>query len=440
MFFNDMGRDLLVLQDWIETKKIPLLGPQTSALPINQSAIYFYMLMPAFLMTHGSPMALLYTNAFVYIAAFLGGLWLLRDNKKLQAMLLSFFFLVTITPQYVLQSRFVWNPSFITPFLAIALVAFYLLTEKFSKNRLVVFTISLAMAISISYSIAPTFIAVFLFLILFWKKNRMKTILAEILALFIVNLPTVMFEIRHKFLLTSMLFSRGAEPQDAGDISFVGKFNSLFGYSFNESGRILIAVVVLLAILIIWYCLNKKNKELGLFAKLLALTVIITFVVPLTIHAHYIFGFTTLLFLCIALLPRIPQLIVLLVMVAAYLNPSQISGYFKPAIRTYEQMTACFAQVCGEIKDPIFVTVQSDFHPYHNGPEHRFMMKQAGCQVKYIEDDPNTASLMAVVLDDSSFVNGETSYNELTMFGKATEVKRFNCQANFGVVILKKSL
>jgi len=66
------------------------------------------------------------------------------------------------------------------------------------------------------------------------------------------------------------------------------------------------------------------------------------------------------------------------------------------------------------------------------------MMKQAGCQVKYIETDPTSASLMAVVLDSSTFELGKTAYNELTMFGKAQEIKRYNCQENFQVVILEK--
>src|SRR3989339_823435 len=311
-YFNDMGRDLLVLQDWMETGKPPLLGPQTSSLPINQSAIYFYLLMPGFLLFNGSPMALLYTNAFIYISFFLGGLWFLRGNKKMQMALLGFFLLVTISPQYIIQSRFVWNPSFTTPLLATALISFYLLTQKFSQKLMIVFVATLAIAISFSYSMAPAFIGI------------------------------------------------------------------------------------------------------------------------------YIFGFTTLLFLCIASLPRWPKILVLLVLSSFYLTPSRLSAYFKPAIRTYEQMTQCFDTVCKEIKEPIFESVQAGFHPYHNGPEHRVMMKQAGCQVKYIENEPSSASLMAVVLDNSTFELGKTSYKELTLFGKAKEIKRYNCQENFQVVVLEK--
>lgn len=50
-FFNDMGRDLLVLWESWEHKKPFLLGPQNSALPFNQPALYFYSLYPAFLLT-----------------------------------------------------------------------------------------------------------------------------------------------------------------------------------------------------------------------------------------------------------------------------------------------------------------------------------------------------------------------------------------------------
>ena len=305
---------------------------------------------------------------------------------------------------------------------------------------MIVFVSSLAIAISFSYSMAPAFIGIFLFLIIFWKANRLKAILAEILALIVVNFPTLVFELKHKFLLTSSLFTRGVTPQQAENISMTAKFNSLFGYGLAINGRTLIGIILILTTMLLWYGRKKENSALSFFAKLLLLTVVITFIVPLTIHSHYIFGFTTLLFLCIATLPRWPKIFILLILSFLYLTPVRLTAYFKPAIRTYEQMRECFATVCKEIKDPIFESVQAGFHPYHNGPEHRVMMKQAGCQVKYIENEPSSASLMAVVLDSSTFENGKTAYNELTMFGKAKEVKRFNCQENFGVVILEKSV
>ena len=439
-FFNDMGSDMLVLQDWVETKKPPLLGPQTSALPINQSAIYFYMLMPMFLLFNGNPVCLLYTNALLYIGSFIAGMWWLRKDKKMQSALLTVFFLIAISPQYVIQSRFVWNPSLVTPFLISSLVSLYWLNKEFKKLTMWIFAFSLAMAVSLTYSVAPVFIAIFVYILFSRKTNRTQIIIAELVSLIILNAPTLLFELKHKFLLTSMLFSRGASTQKAEDITAMSKFGSLFGFGFNLSGVLLVVASVLILGTIFGYSAHKKNDELRLFAKILGLTLLITFFVPLTIHAHYIFGFTSLLFLTIAFLPKLPRIIILIFLGVMYLTPTQVSSYFVPARRTMTEMTRCFAQVCKDINEPIFVSVQSDFHPYHNGPEHRYLLKRAGCQVKYIETDPKAASLMAVVLDDSSFVNGKTSFNELTSFGRAEEIQRYTCQSNFGVVILSNKV
>lgn len=439
-FFNDMGRDMLVLQDWSESGKPPLLGPQTSALPINQSAIYFYLLMPGFLLTNGAPMTLFYTNAFIYVVPFLIGLWMLRDHSKVQISLLFFFLLVCFSPQYLAQSRIiVWNPSFVTPPLLTALLTFVFLTKKFSNKLMFLFVSSLAFAVSLSYSIAPTFIAIYLYVLFFWHRNRVKIILTQIVALFVINLPTLAFEIKHGFLLIHSLFSRGLMTQRSQETSLISKYNNLFGLGIGTEGLYLLFLTVLIGLLIFQFQKSKNNNLLKIVTLLLISTVVLTFIFPFEIHSHYIFGFTTLVFLAIALLPSRPRLIILFALLITYI-PQLLSNerLFTKNKRTYSEMNSCFSILCSEIKEPIFVSAQSNFHPFHNALEHRFMMKKNGCQVRYIENEPDAANLMAVVLDDSSFKLGETSYNELTLFGKAIELKRYQCQSNFEVVVLKK--
>lgn len=434
-----MGRDLLVLQDWIESGKIPLLGPQTSALPINQSSIYFYMLMPAFLLFKGAPVSLLYTNAALYIGTFVLGLWLLKKKSDLQKIILFVFFLISVSPQYVIQSRFVWNPSLITPFLVVSCISLYLLYERYSLWKNILFGFSLAMAVSLSYSVAPVFIAINLYLLFTLKHNKLRVIIAQIISLIILNITTIFFELRHGFLLTNMLLSRGVSPQDTASITWLSKFNSLFGYGLSVPDAWLVIAVLTLGVVILWNYFKKENG-FKIWNILLFISLIISFLIPLTIHSHYIFGFTSLLFLSIAILPRVPKVLILVALSFLYLSPTQLNSYFKQAPRTVGEMNSCISQVCQDIKEPIFESVQAGFYPYHNGPEFRYLMKRAGCKVKYIEVDPNAAKLMAVVLDDSNYVNGETSYYELSMFGPAKEIKRYNCQPNFGVVILEKSL
>ena len=156
-FFNDMGRDLLVLQNWQLSGKPPLLGPQTSVVPFNQSSIYFYYLYVFYLITKGSVFSALFANAFLYIVIYIFGLVIFKKDSKITKIIHLSFFLICIHPQYIIQSRFVWNPSLITPFIMSAFFSFYLLIQKYSKFRLWAFSLSIATAISISYSVIPIF-------------------------------------------------------------------------------------------------------------------------------------------------------------------------------------------------------------------------------------------------------------------------------------------
>src|SRR5579859_5725503 len=116
-YFNDMGRDSLALLDWAQTGKPPLLGPQTSALPFNQGAVYYYLLYPLFRLMQHSPFSAILTSAIVYVVTFSALFYFLRNKPtQVRALFVSIFF-ITIIPQYIIQQRFVWNPSLATPFL-----------------------------------------------------------------------------------------------------------------------------------------------------------------------------------------------------------------------------------------------------------------------------------------------------------------------------------
>src|SRR5579859_1105498 len=82
-YFNDMGRDSLALLDWAQTGKPPLLGPQTSALPFNQGAVYYYLLYPLFRLMQHSPFSAILTSAIVYVVTFSALFYFLR-NKPTQ--------------------------------------------------------------------------------------------------------------------------------------------------------------------------------------------------------------------------------------------------------------------------------------------------------------------------------------------------------------------
>ena len=110
--------------------------------------------------------------------------------------------------------------------------------------------------------------------------------------------------------------------------------------------------------------------------------------------------------------------IILIIASVYWLQPKFTDQYFEPVGRSPSDLLACYTDFCDKYQQPIYVSVQSSLHPYHNGPEHRYFMKFSGCDVKEIEKfEP--AELMAVVLEEGDYQHGSTSYYELSLFGES---------------------
>src|SRR5690606_16106993 len=111
------------------------------------------------------------------------------------------FFFTTIHPQFIVQNRFVWNPTFIGPLWFLSFFAYLKLKERFSKLDLVIFTLTIALATSLNFSIAPLTIAFMLLALFdFWPKlNFIKIYIGSIFAFLFWNIPTLVFELRHNF-------------------------------------------------------------------------------------------------------------------------------------------------------------------------------------------------------------------------------------------------
>ena len=167
-------------------------------------------------------------------------------------------------------------------------------------------------------------------------------------------------------------------------------------------------------------------------------SIVLTILSKLAFHSHYAFGFAVAMFFIISQLPSKILLLVLLLLEVIWINPNQTASYFAGARIPLSEMDSCMATVCQDENEPVFVSVQSGITPFHVGYEYRFLMKKNGCNVKSIETEPEMADKMAVVVDESTFELGRTSYHELTLFGSANEKKRVDCGNRLGVVILSK--
>jgi len=392
-----------------------------------------------FRLLQGNPISSIVTLCLIYVGLFIVGLKTTSENKLLTKVLLVCFFLVSIHPQYIIQGRFVWNPSLVTPFVIAALTSFYLLISKFSQNRLVVFSLSIATAISLSYSIAPLLVAFFASWLIISRKHFLKYCLYLGASFFIINSPTIMFEFRHRFQLIKAIFFQKSPVQQGLD--FITRTNNLSQFIFSTSHHSLNILLFITSILVCSYFIfrNRHQKtSLQFISSFLYLSLlVISYLTPVSIQPHYVFAFTSLLFVIAATLPKIPLSLTLVFFSLVYLNPQLLKDYFKDAPRTYQQMTTCFEQYCSKFKDSTFVSVQSNFHPFHNGPEHRYLMSKFGCNVKAIETENGQAQFMTVILDSGTF-DDRTNYYELELFGKYKQISETTCLPNFKILTLKK--
>jgi len=406
-FTNDMGRDLLVLWDFIHNHQLILLGPQTSALPISQSPLYFYLLLPFYLISGQYFLSANLALAFIYISLFI------FKPRVSSYLFLVTFYLISIHPQYILQGRFVWNPSLVTPFLITAIL---------HKKQLLISTISLAIAISLSYSVAPLVIAILIFS-LFINKKYLAYFLGFTTFL---NLPVIIQLIRHHPNLVNQ----------TGNI-YLQKINDFNKYVFATDNSTVNSILFFGLILLLFFTFQSKNKITNYLSKIFILTFIITILSPFNLQAHYIFALTTVLFLLIGSLDFKISLPIVAFLSFFYLQSKVLQKYFAPAPRTYAQMDQCFKTYCQNTTSPTFVSVNSDLYPYHFGPEHRYLMSKNGCPVKNIEQGSGQANFMTVVLDSGSY-SDQTKYYELDLFGPHQEISRLNCQDNFQIVTLSR--
>ncbi len=434
--YNDMGRDLLVLLKWQKFGTIPIVGPQTSALPISQSPMYYYLLFPFYLITGQSPYSALLLNAFLYLLSYAVCLYLTKSQKTLRRAVHLVFLLMVFHPQFILQSRYVWNPSLLPPIVFMSLILFFISTNS-SKKMYVFYSIILAIvAASIHYSAIPLLLAYFIVIFFTHRKQWVKSVIVGLVSFIMFNLTT-MVQLMKRLVATGVVFYSNQVFQVGS--SFSKKMSDFVSYGLGLSQNIIGTFFVAILCVVLFFSIKQtKNKNLRYGFLIFLITFVTTFFSPFNLQAHYIFVLATVLFLCIGLLNWKMSVPIIIFLLIFYASTQNFLSYFRQAPRTYGQMNSCFKEFCQQFKEPVFVSTQSNLYPYHFGPEHRYLMLKNNCQMKEIEHDQKAADYMALVLDSGNY-SDKTSFYELDLFGKHKIVKTVMCQRNFGIVLLKKS-
>ena len=210
-------------------------------------------------------------------------------------------------------------------------------------------------------------------------------------------------------------------------------------FTAQPLGPLSIMVVIILTLLILIVVVkHSANHHAQNAIILFTATLLITLIAPFTLNAHYIFGVVTLLFILIGTLNPNIAIPLSLGLSVLWLQPSLIKSYFIEAPRTVGETLACAQKICSTIQEPVTVSIQSGYQPYHDGQDWQYLFKRAGCDVLDINNPAQKSNKMLVVVDNSSYEQGKTQYHELTLFGPSIDTQTISCQPNLSIHVLKK--
>ncbi len=438
VLFGDSARDLLELHEWEQTKLPPLLGPHTSALSFNQSAWYFYWLMPFYLLSAHS----IYTTniaVLVYFILWFGlGLYSVRKGWLSFTEVLAMVVVVTIHPELIKQLRQVWNPSFVLPLaLAIGLLLTKVNWQTITTKSLLFVAFCLALAVGLSYSIVPFALVVFIYVVYqLWKqhskKKRMLSLFAVFLLLstFIVNLGTLVFELRYEFLLTKNLSNQQVLQVSTDQAE---KWQQLTVAVFQNQWVWLIFIVSLSFSFLLLQNNSKKTMQLEQSLTLLFLTMGSTLLFPFAVHGHYIFGILALVLVVIIAMPIVLQIVMLLTLGTALIFWLLSSNLFMVASPTTAEKNSCLQWVCEQNDAPIYVVGNTASHD-HQALEYSYLAKSIGCNAFAVtEITTQQPKTMAVFNQDVNFELGKTDFYELNRFSDKEFQKTIVCTPKLSV-------
>ncbi len=440
-FFADIGRDHYVLMRAIQTLKPPLLGPSTSALPISQSPIYYFLNLPVFLLSGFSPYTTLWTLIILFVLAGALGMWILRQKPFQQSLYLAVWTLGIFHPQLLAQTRYPWNPTYAFPFLMV--VSAWMLSGQLRKGSVWCIALCLAIALGCTYSVLPVVIVILIALLRWHPSWRRELLIAMSVSLVIVFAPIAIVDLRSHFLISRSVLTALHETRPVSPI--MSRVSILLsGLTGIEQVSALKTSILFVPVLISWtMARNRKNKsererEHLRWGSLFGIAFLLTVLLPVQMQAHYLFGLLLLFFLVLVSMHR-GLLVVTLCLCAWYWLPSLFAQLQFVPRRTVEQIASCARTVCAAEHTPLYLSEQA-WHSYHFAPEYLFFFNKYGCLARDVIQDPGVVTRMGVIVDQSSFDPNTTKYAELSAFGPATPGKYYQCDGNIQVVMLEKKL
>ncbi|MFZ5366013.1 MAG: ArnT family glycosyltransferase [Patescibacteria group bacterium] len=208
-FLGDEGRDALVWLRMVRDGKFTLIGPMTSIGNMYLGPLYYYLMLPFFVLFFLSPVGpavgvALFSLATIFLLWWIGRKWFDEKVGLIAALLYA------ISPVVIIYSRSSWNPNVMPFFSLLTIWGVWQFWQKGNFFWLPGVGITLSFALQSHYLgllLIPVVLAfqTVTLLNLFKKKQELKKFIllfaiCYLLFAILTILPLVWFDLRHNFL------------------------------------------------------------------------------------------------------------------------------------------------------------------------------------------------------------------------------------------------
>ena len=330
IFHSDFARDLFNILK-ISQGNRTLLGPKLSFGGLYPASYYFYLFVPAFLLSGFNILSLVYFNTFLFALAvtyfFINALKKFSLWKSVTASLA-----ITLIPIFLFASR---NPSVSNTLLSFLLMLLtYIYFNKIDRPFVLVF-LGLVFGIIINFGFISFLILLPVYLMILNKLKYKLHSFYFISGIVVAFLPLLLFEIKNNFIMIKNTFFDKSYLSWIGNKNIIqstsGKKNiieNLFFMSNKLKELILINPLITLIIfgILQFYDKNIKGKIFFIFNALLAL-VILAVLIRFQFAIHYLYPTSFFLFFTIIIVlleSRFKILFLILLFVEIVLFPKNI--------------------------------------------------------------------------------------------------------------------
>ena len=267
-FYYDQGRDALVIKKMIETPKPVLVGPTTGLEGIMRGPIFYYILLPGYLIGQGSPIVATIWLQLIYLIGLIFTYLSAREIFSKFAGLLVVF-LIGFSNNLVSNYRWLSEPSL--TFILVPVMLYGLLQIIKKKNTQIWWpTVALMLGLNLHAEIASGlwFVpALFLFFLLYKKiRPTLKEFIISSGVFLSTLLPQVIFDFRHDHIMWKAFRKHFTESNQSSFLFDKLKIIERFNLFVDTFSNILVErqhwlIYLLLFITPLLYFLSKKFRQ-----------------------------------------------------------------------------------------------------------------------------------------------------------------------------------